>query len=174
MNVRRVFAVAALAAIATAVPTAASATYPDPDAAGTCAESQTVPEGTVLCTITAEGATDGYITATTVGPDPSTSIAGTVTSATQSLASGSADWNVTAPDAEGNIAVDFIVSYDGGTTFESVDTATIAVVEELSSTGFENMGLAVGAGALLVVGSVAVGFAARRRSQQDERVPQDA
>jgi hypothetical protein len=39
--------------------------------------------------------------------------------------------------------------------------------DELSSTGFENAGLAAGAGALLVAGAATVYVAARRRSAQN-------
>jgi len=160
MMIRRALAVGALTACAVGFPVAASATYPAPDADGVCSESQTVPEGTVVCTLTAAG-TDGYITVTTSGANASTSVAGTVTSSTQSLASGSASWNVTAPDAEGTMGVSFYV--DGA----PVDTASIIVAEELSATGFENMGLAIGAGALLVAGAGAVAFGARRRQRVD-------
>ncbi|WP_084104802.1 hypothetical protein [Demequina sp. NBRC 110056] len=159
MKIRRAFAIGALAAVVAAVPTAASATYPDPNAAGTCSATQTVPEGTVTCTLASAG-TEGYITVTTSGADASTTVAGTVTSATQSLASGSASWNVTAPNAEGTMGVSFFV--DGA----PVDTVTVVVAEELSATGFENMGLAVGAGALLVIGAGAVMIGARRRVSQ--------
>jgi hypothetical protein len=158
--IRRTLAVGALAAIALATPTAALATdYPAQEDSLTCADAQIAPGASTTCEGAGPEGADAALQATTSGANAS--IAGTVTSDTKTISGGSASFTVTAPAEEGTIGITLLI--DG----EAVDTTSILVAEELSSTGFENTGLAVGAAVLLVAGAGAVVIGARRRSQQN-------
>ena len=158
--IRRTLATVAVAAAALAVPVAASATqYPAPEPGLTCTASQVAPGESADCTITGPDGAAAQLQTTFSGADAE--IAGTVTSAAKTITDGEATFTVTAPTIEGTIGVTGIID---GVAFA---TASVEVAEELSSTGFDNMGLAVGAGALLVAGASVVFVAARRRSAQN-------
>jgi len=159
--IRRALAAVAVAGIALAVPVTASAvTYPADDATLECSATQVAPNESFECTITAEGATEAQLQATTSGENAS--IAGTVTSAPKDITSGTADFTVTAPSVEGTIGLTAIV--DGVAVDE---TATVIVSDQLSGTGFDSTPLAIGAGVLLVAGAAVVFVAARRRASQN-------
>ncbi|WP_062387906.1 hypothetical protein [Demequina iriomotensis] len=171
MIVRTVATAALGTAIALAPAVAASAeTYPAPEGSLTCSVTQIPVDQTFTCTITSTG---DYAQLQTVFSGDDATIAGTVTSAEVAL-DGTADFTVTAPSIVGTIGITGIV--DG----EAIDTASVEVVAEdtggtttgvagaggggLSGTGFENEGLAIGAGVLLVAGAATVYIAARRRA----------
>ncbi|WP_156165413.1 hypothetical protein [Demequina rhizosphaerae] len=161
----RTFAAAALAGAVVLAPTAAFAEdYPAADAALTCEATQ-VPVTTQFdCVGTGPDGASAVLQATTSG-DNATFIAGTVSSEAKTVVDGEVTWTVEAPSTAGTIGFTLIV--DG----EAVDTATVDVVagttDELSGTGFENVGLAAGAGVLLVAGAATVFVAARRRASQN-------
>jgi hypothetical protein len=158
--IRRTLAIGALAAVAVAAPTAAVATtYPAPEDALTCSATQVQPGGSFTCEIGGPDGASAQLQATTSGANAS--IAGTVTSEAKTISGGSASFTVTVPGEEGTVGLTALI--DG----EAVDTSSVVVAEELSSTGFENMGLAIGAGALLVAGAGAVVIGARRRASAD-------
>ncbi|MFW2512336.1 hypothetical protein ACNI3K_00995 [Demequina sp. SO4-13] len=172
MIIRRTLAIGAIAGLSLAAPTAAMATYPAPEAELTCATSQTAPGDSFACTSTGADGDEHQLQATTAGEDAS--IAGTVTSQVKVVDGGSVSWTVTPPSDQGTVGLSLIVN--GVAT----DTATVVVAEGgdtgdgvgagtedgLAATGFDNMGLLVGAGALVVVGGGAAAFAVRRRSNQ--------
>ncbi|WP_062516232.1 hypothetical protein [Demequina gelatinilytica] len=168
----RTLATAALGtALALGPALAASAElYPAPEGALTCSVTQ-VPVDTVFtCTVTSDTGTNAQLQTVFAGDDAT--IAGTVTSSEVPLVDGASDFTVTAPSIVGTIGITGIV--DG----TAVDTASVEVVASdvaggggttgsgggLSGTGFENQGLAIGAGVLLVAGAATVYIAARRRS----------
>ncbi|WP_062304474.1 hypothetical protein [Demequina subtropica] len=169
----RTLATAALGtALALGPALAASAElYPAPEGALTCSATQ-VPVDTVFtCTVTSDTGTYAQLQTVFAGDDAT--IAGTVTSSEVALVDGASDFTVTAPSIVGTIGITGIV--DG----TAVDTASVEVVASdvaggggttgsagggLSGTGFENQGLAIGAGVLLVAGAATVYIAARRRS----------
>lgn len=169
--IRKTIATAAIAGAIVMAPTAALAagTYPAPEDSLTCNKTVTVISTTVDCTIAGPNGAAAQLQTTFAGEDAT--IAGTVTSAPKTIAANVADFTITAPGVVGTIGVTGII--DG----VAVDTAAVEVVTEvggsgtdnggLASTGFENAGLAIGAGALLVVGATTVFVAARRRQMQD-------
>ena len=168
--IARTLAATALAGAAVLVPTAAFAeTYPAPADSLTCSAAQVAPGSTFSCVFGGPNGAEAQLQATTSGDNAT--IAGTVTSEVKTIADNTASFTVTAPATAGTIGVTAII--DGA----AADTAAVAVVsgtgtasgsdEELSSTGFENAGLAAGAGALLVAGAATVYVAARRRSAQN-------
>ncbi len=160
--ITRALAAVAVAGIALAVPVTASAvTYPADDATLECSATQVAPNESFECTITAEGATEAQLQATTSGENAS--IAGTVTSAPKDITSGTADFTVTAPSVEGTIGLTAIVD---GVAVDETATVTVAG-DSLSGTGFDSTPLAIGAGVLLVAGAAVVFVAARRRSAQN-------
>ncbi|MDN4475419.1 hypothetical protein QQX09_06055 [Demequina sp. SYSU T00192] len=164
--IARTIATVALAGAAVLVPSAAFAadTYPDAGDSLTCDASQVDVTNTVGCTVGAADGSKVALQVTTAGEDAS--IAGTVTSAAKTVSGNVASFTITAPSSTGTMGITAII--DG----EAVDTASIEVVssastttgDELSGTGFENVGLAAGAGVLLVAGAATVFVAARRRA----------
>ncbi|SEJ40535.1 hypothetical protein SAMN05421637_1738 [Demequina mangrovi] len=165
--IARSIATVALAGAAVLAPTAAFAeTYPAPEGALTCSVTEVPVSTAFTCTGTSTDGEEAVLQATTSGEDAV--IAGTVSSAVEDITSGSVTWDVTAPSEVGTIGFTLVI--DG----TAVDTATVNVVAtstsggsgSLSTTGFENAGLAIGAGALLVAGAATVYIAARRRSAQ--------
>ena len=169
MNIRRALAVGALAAFAVAGPaTAATATYPAPEDSLTCSETQVTPNSEFSCSIGAAEGAQVQLQVTTSGDD--VTIAGTVLSEVKTVSGGSASFDVTVPANPGTIGISAII--DGA----AVDTTTVVVAAAgddaaagggLAVTGFENTGLAIGAGALLVAGAGAVVITARRRASQN-------
>lgn len=164
MKFRTVTAIAIAGALALA-PTAAQAvgTYPAPGDSLTCSTTQTPVSTVFTCTI--EGPNDAAAQLQTTFSGGDATIAGTVTSAAKTIVDNEATFTVTAPGTTGVIGITGII--DGS----AVDTASVEVVAEagtggsLSGTGFENAGLALGAGALLVGGAAAIVVAARRRQR---------
>ncbi|WP_062516246.1 hypothetical protein [Demequina gelatinilytica] len=185
MKIRTFATLAAGTALALA-PTAASAEDYGTVSSMECNPLTVEAGAQATCTLTSDGVSVVW-QVTTSGDDVTlVSVAGTVSTAAQDIVGGTSVLTFDAPDAAGTIGVIAIV--DG----EPVDTATITVVaaddtegagsgsgtdsgtgsdssasgsdDELSSTGFDNAGLVIGAGALLVVGAGAVAFAARRRT----------
>lgn len=145
---------------------ATSPSYPAPGDSLTCSES-TVPTSTnFTCTIGGEDGADATLTVTSSGANAT--IAGAVSS-TKTIAANVATYTVTAPTDAGTLAISSAingVAADSTTvlvTASGTSTGT-AAGGALGATGVENMGLAVGAGGLLVVGAGLVLFAARRRS----------
>jgi len=175
--IRRTIVIAAVAAAVAAAPVAAYAaeTYPAPeDSAST---STTIVAPGVSFVVTVEGPTGSLAQIQAIFPGTSDfTIAGTVTSPVKVIANNEANFTVTAPNESGVMGITVLI--DG----EPVDTLSITIVaeagtgtdgaavaggDELSATGFENSGLAIGAGVLLVAGAGAVFVAARRRSAQN-------
>ena len=165
--IRKTLAAAGIAGALVMAPTAAFAvgTYPAPADALTCSTTQT-PVSTVFnCTIEGPNGSAAQLQTTFSGGDAT--IAGTVTSAEKTIAANEANFTVTAPGTTGVIGITGII--DG----VAIDTASVDVIAEtstggdgsLSGTGFENAGLAVGAGVLLVGGAAAIAVAARRRQK---------
>ncbi len=157
---RKTIASVALAgAITMAVAGAASAaTYPAPDAALSCSVA-TVPTGTVFtCTVGGPNDAVAELCATTSGDN--VAIAGTVCS-TKPIVSNVAAFTVTAPSTAGTIG--FSATVDDVAT-NTTTVAVTAAAGALATTGADNTGLALGAGALLVAGAGIVVVAARRRS----------
>ncbi|WP_062311238.1 hypothetical protein [Demequina rhizosphaerae] len=164
--IARTIATVALAGAAVLAPSAAFAadTYPDAADSLTCSTTQTPVNSTFTCTI--EGPNDSMAQLQTTFSGGDAEIAGTVTSAEKTITANEASFTVTAPAVTGTIGITGII--DG----TAVDTAAVDVVAadvasdsgELSGTGFENAGLAAGAGVLLVAGAVTVFVAARRRA----------
>ncbi len=164
----RTLAVTALAGAAILAPTAAFAEdYTSGEDAIGCDVSIIEVGQPFDCDVEGPEGSDAALQATTSGADAS--IAGTVTSATKTISGGAASFTVTAPSTAGTLGLTAIV--DG----EAVDTASIEVVaagtagssDELSGTGFENVGLAAGAAGLLVAGAATVFIGARRRAAQN-------
>jgi hypothetical protein len=160
--IKRSLAVLAVAGIALAVPATAMATteYPAPEPTLTCSTTQAQPGTDFECIVTGDEGADAQLQTTFSGADAE--IAGTATSAVKTITGGEASFTVTAPTIEGTIGITAIVDGVPLSTSASVD-----VSEELSSTGFDSMPLAIGAGALLVAGAAVVFVAARRRSSQN-------
>ncbi len=143
---------------------ASAASYPAPDSALSCSAA-TVPTGTVFtCTVGGPDDAAAELCATTSGANAA--IAGTVCF-TKTVVSNVAAFTVTAPSTAGTVGFSATVtpvesvSYDTNTTSVAV---TAAATGGLASTGADNTGLALGAGALLVAGAGAVVVAARRRA----------
>ena len=168
--IRRTIAAVALAGAVALAPTAAMAagTYPAPADSLKCSKTVTVISTTVDCTIGGPNGAAAQLQTTFAGGDAT--IAGTVTSAPKTIVGNVASFTITAPGVVGTIGITGII--DG----KAVDTAKVDVVtslggsgtgDGLATTGFENTGLAIGAGALLVVGAATVFVAARRRQAQD-------
>lgn len=161
--IRRTLAVGALTLVASAVPAVAFAgSYPAPQDSLSCSASQVLPGGTLTCAIGGPEGSSAQLQVTTSGANAS--IAGTVTSEQKVITDGSATFTVTAPDESGTLGLTALI--DG----VAVDTSTAiaaAAGEELSATGFQSTGLAIGAGALLVAGAGAVVIGARRRARVD-------
>jgi len=164
--IARTVVTAALAGAVVLAPTAALADveeYPDAADSLTCDASQVEVTNTVDCTVGAANGAQAALQVTTSGEDAS--IAGTVTSAEKTVADNVATFTITAPSTTGTMGVTALI--DG----VAADTASIEVVassastdDELAGTGFENAGLAAGAGVLLVAGAATVFVAARRRA----------
>lgn len=162
--IARTFASVALAGAVVLAPTAAFAeTYPAPDDALTCSATVVDQGQTFDCTVEGPNGASAQLQTTTSGDDAT--IAGTVTSAPKTIVNNVAEFTVTAPGTAGVIGISAIING------EAVDTASVSVAaatggtdEELSGTGFENAGLAIGAGVLLVAGATTVFVAGRRRA----------
>ncbi|WP_430868331.1 hypothetical protein [Demequina aurantiaca] len=173
--IRRTIALLALAFAAALAPIAAQASqsYPAPEDALTCSSAQVAPGTPFSCQVGGENGAQAQLQTTTSGDDAT--IAGTVTSEVKVIANNVAKFTVTPADVEGEIGVTAIING------VAVDTAVIVVAatgtggasegggDGLAGTGFENGGLAVGAGVLLVLGAGAVLLAARRRSAKNSR-----
>lgn len=162
--IARTFASVALAGAVVLAPTAAFAeTYPAPEDALTCSATVVDQGQTFDCTVEGPNGASAQLQTTTSGDDAT--IAGTVTSAPKTIVNNVAEFTVTAPGTAGVIGISAIING------EAIDTASVDVVaadaaadDELSSTGFENAGLAIGAGVLLVAGATTVFVAGRRRA----------
>lgn len=165
--IARTFASVALAGAVVLAPTAAFAeTYPAPEDALTCSATVVDQGQTFDCTVEGPNGASAQLQTTTSGDDAT--IAGTVTSAPKTIVNNVAEFTVTAPGTAGVIGISAIING------EAVDTASINVAapagggngddDELARTGFENAGLAIGAGILLVAGATTVFVAGRRRA----------
>ncbi|WP_062465152.1 hypothetical protein [Demequina soli] len=171
----RTFAAATLAGVVALAPTAAMAAdkYPAPANSLMCTKTTVKVGESLKCTIGGPNGHRGRLQVTSSGAN--VSIAGTVTSADKVFENNLVSFDVTVPEDAGTISIAAII--DG----ERVDEASVAVVaatdagatgstgsstDALSGTGFENAGLAAGAGVLLVAGAATVFVAARRRQSQ--------
>lgn len=163
---KRSLAVAVIAAATFAAPVAAFADdpYPAPDPGLTCSKGQVQLNESFTCTVTGEEGADATLQATFTGGD--VTIAGTTTSAPKTITGGEANFTLTAPGVTGPIQI--VATVDGT---QVTAQAQVEVVDELSSTGFDGMPLAIAAGALLVGGAAVIFVgAARRRSHEREDV----
>ncbi len=136
----------------------AAPAYPAPDAALSCSVATTPVDSTYTCTVGGPDGATAVLSATTSGDNAA--IAGTVSS-TKTIASNVATYTVTAPSAAGQVGMSATV---GGVPTNTTNVAVTAAAGALATTGADNAGLALGAGALLVAGAGAVVVAARRRS----------
>lgn len=159
--IARTLAATALAGALVLAPTAALAagSYPGPEDSLKCSVAQIPVSKTFTCTVGAPNGATVEIHVTV--PGAGTTIYGPVT-----VTNNKAVFTITAPNTVGVLGVSAVING------EAVDTASIDVVAEstdggLAGTGFENAGLAVGAGVLLVVGATTVFVAARRRQLQN-------
>jgi hypothetical protein len=164
--IKRLLATIAVAGLALAVPAAAFAgtEYPAPEPTLTCDTAQVALSATFACTVTGEDGATVQLQTTFDGEDAPVAIAGTVISDETTIASGEANFVVTAPGSEGTI--DIVAFVDGE---ELSATAAVEVVDELSGTGFDGMPLAIGAGALLAAGAAVIFIAAARRNRENAR-----
>lgn len=161
MMIRRVLATVAVAFAVAAVPLAAQAAdpYPAPTPTVACSATQVEINATFTCTVTGEEGKPAVLQVSSSNGD--VTIAGTTTSAPKNITGGEANFTLTAPAVPSQITITATV---GGVSVQT--QAAVSVVDELSGTGFDNMGLLIGA-VVLVVGGGAVVFATtRRRSQQ--------
>ena len=157
--IARTFASVALAGAVVLAPTAAFAeTYPAPADSLSCSATQVEVGVEVTCTVGGPNGSEAVLQVTFPGE-------GTTTYGPVTIVDNVATFTFTAPTTVGVLGVSALI--DG----EAVDTATINVVaadaaadDELSSTGFEIAGLAIGAGVLLVAGATTVSGAGRRRA----------
>lgn len=170
--IRRTIAAVALSGALVLAPSAAFAAgaYPAPDASLKCDRQVTAVSTVVNCTVTGPNNASAKLQTTYSGADAT--IAGTVTSAPKTITNNTASFVITAPGITGVIGVTAIVNDVAITPGASVQvvaasTDTGSGSGNLPQTGFENTGLAIGAGAALVAGAAAVFVAARRRQAQD-------
>ena len=179
--IRRSIAVGALAAAIIAFPTAAMAEeYPAGEASLVCDATVVTAGDEFGCKVVTDYGDEGHIQVSS--PVCDVAIAGTVTSAPKSVASGEAPYVV--DTTEGCSGMLDITGYVDGEPVGVAQVQVIAggvldeeVVEEegtlsaggvvtaeetLSATGFESLPMAVGAGVLLLAGVGVVMVAARR------------
>jgi len=158
--IKRVLATVAVTGMLFVVPAVAFAAspYPAPDQTLKCSTAQAPPSTTFTCTITGTNGDAAQLQTTFDGADAA--IAGTVTSSPRTIAGGKATFTVTAPAIPGTIGISGIINQ---VTF---DSASVDVADELSSTGFDGMPIAVGAAVLLVAGAGIIVVGARRRSRE--------
>jgi hypothetical protein len=156
--IRRLLAVVALAAAVALTPMAAfGATYPAPESALTCNKTAVVVNSTFTCTIQGPAGESATLTATTAGANPS--IAGTVSLTKVIPGTNAAVFTVTAPASATTIA------FAGSVATAPTNGASVAVTSvTLGATG-ANIGVALGAGSLLVLGGAALIIGSRRRSK---------
>ncbi|MDN4484179.1 hypothetical protein [Demequina lignilytica] len=162
--IRKTIAALALAGAMVLAPVAAQAapvTYPASEYTITCSVTTVAAGKTFECTVT--GPNGGTLELRVTLPGGKV-----ITVKPTSFTTDSATFSLTAPSELGVLGV---TAVSEGST---VGTATVDVVSAstgtdsgLASTGFENTGLAIGAGALLVAGAATVFVAARRRQMQD-------
>ncbi|MDN4490659.1 hypothetical protein QQX13_07420 [Demequina sp. SYSU T00068] len=164
--IRKTIAALALAGAIVLVPAAAQAapvTYPASEYSITCSVTQVETGRTFECTVT--GPNGGTLELRVTLPNGSV-----LTIAPTSFTTDSATFSLTAPSELGVLGVTAVSegSTVGTATVDVVSTSTGTTdTDGLASTGFENTGLAIGAGALLVAGAATVFVAARRRQLQD-------
>lgn len=153
---RRFVAAAVMAGALALTPMVAFAAYPAPSAALTCSQS-TVPVSTVLtCTIAGPSGATATLTTSTTGENAT--IAG-VASATKTIGiSEIASFTVTAPSTALTIV---ITGFVGGVPTNGAIVGVTSGSGSLAGTG-TNLDIAIGAGALLVLGGTALILGTRR------------
>ncbi|QTE29029.1 peptidase [Pengzhenrongella sicca] len=169
--IRRIALVAAAAVALVLAPTAAMA-YQAPDLVAEV--SDPTPAAGSPFAVTVEGATPNgsvQLTVTSANPaisDASITIAGTKSFSRNANGNGVAVFMVTLAEAG-----TYTLSAVDAVTGETVSTQNVVVVavgaaagSDLSDTGFDGMGLAAGAGALVLLGSGLVFIARRRGADQ--------
>jgi LPXTG-motif cell wall-anchored protein len=160
--IRRYLAVAVIGGALALAPVAAFAAYPAPSAALNCL-STTVTVNTVFtCTIGGPNGANAVLTATTSGANPS--IAGVVSLTKVIGAPEVATFTVTAPASALTIAFTGTV---GGVPTNGASVVVTTGSGTLASTGAANINVAIGAGALLVLGGAALILGTHRKKKAD-------
>ena len=160
--IRRAIAAVICTGAAIALPVAAASAlpaYPAPGDSLNCSVTQVAPDGTFTCTIGGEDGASATLSADC--PGGTALIDGLSSPQTKTIAANVASFTVTAPSVDCTLGLTAMIDD------VAVDSAAVEVSATLSATGFENTGLAVGAGALLVIGASVVFITARRRSAQN-------
>lgn len=159
--IRRTIAAAGAAGVLALTPAIAFAdTYPPVSEALMCEDLELAPDESATCFVYGpEGGLAEVTFSHPTGTPTAEYVAGSVT-VSGAITGTDAEFEVTAPNELGTISVTATV--DGQAT-NAVAIAVVAEDASLPRTGFENAGLAIGAGALLVGGAAAVAIAARRR-----------